>query len=304
MNSRIKGHMAAVFTIILWGTTFVSTKVLLQSFWPTEILCYRICIGLLALYLVYPKRMGKTTMVQEVTFAAAGLCGITLYQLFENIALTYTSASNVGIIVSLSPFFTGLLATWWLDGEKPGKYFFVGFAAAIAGIALISYNGKVVLQFNPKGDVLTLLAAFFWALYSILSKKISQFGFHTVQTTRRVFGYGLLFMLPAFLILRFPWNPQLLLKPVNLGNILFLGLGASAMCFVTWNMAVGELGAVKTSTYIYLVPVITVATSVIVLQERITWMSAAGTVLALAGLFISEKKEFKLRRPDNFEKIQ
>lgn len=303
MDSRIKGHLAAVFTIIIWGTTFVSTKVLLNSFWPTEILCYRVCIGLIALFVVHPKKMGKTTKMQELTFAAAGLCGITLYQLFENIALTYTSASNVGIIVSLSPFFTGLLATWLLDGEKPGKYFFIGFIAAIAGIALISYNGKVELQFNPKGDVLTLLAAFFWALYSILSKKISRFGFHTVWTTRKVFSYGLLFMIPAFLLFRFPWHPGRLTEPVNLGNILFLGLGASAMCFVTWNMAVRELGAVKTSTYIYLVPVITVVTSVIVLKEQITWMSAAGMALALAGLFISEKKEFKLPHY-SFEKTQ
>jgi len=304
MDNRIRGHIAAVFTIIIWGTTFVSTKILLKSFQPTEILCYRICIGLLALHLVYPKRIGKTTKKQELMFAAAGLCGITLYQLFENIALTYTAASNVGIIVSLSPFFTGLLAPRFLDGEKPGKSFFIGFIAAITGIALISYNGAVTLHFNPKGDILTLLAAFFWSLYSILSRKISQFGFHTVQTTRKVFGYGLLFMLPAFLILRFPWHPGELLKPVNLGNILFLGLGASAMCFVTWNLAVKALGAIKTSTYIYLVPVITVITSVIVLKEQVTWMSAAGTALALAGLFISEKKEFKVRPRYNPQKTQ
>lgn len=124
MDSRIKGHLAAVFTIVLWGTTFVSTKILLNSFQPTEILCYRICIGVAALCLVYPKKMGKTTLKQELTFAAAGLCGITLYQLFENIALTYTSASNVGIIVSLSPFFTGLLAIDLVIGwREAGKLF-------------------------------------------------------------------------------------------------------------------------------------------------------------------------------------
>ncbi|NBI17773.1 EamA family transporter [Neglecta sp. X4] len=70
-------------------------------------------------------------------------------------------------------------------------------------------------------------------------------------------------------------------------NILYLGLGASALCFVTWNLAVKVLGAVKTSVYIYMVPVITVVTSVL-LKEPVTWVSVMGTVLAVAGLFLSE----------------
>lgn len=290
-STGIKGHGAALVTIVLWGTTFVSTKLLLRSLHPVEILFYRFVIGLLALFLVYPKRMGKTNRKQELTFAAAGLCGITLYYLFENIALTFTSASNAGIIVSLAPFFTAILANWWLDGEKPGKYFLIGFLAAITGIGLISFNGATVLHFSPKGDLLALLAAVLWAFYSILSRKISEFGFHTIQTTRRVFSYGLLFMLPAVGLLRVPWNPQRLASPVNLLNIVYLGLGASALCFVTWNLAVRALGAIKTSIYIYMVPVITVITSVFFLDEPVTLMSAVGTVLTLAGLFLSKQQE-------------
>ena len=71
-------------------------------------------------------------------------------------------------------------------------------------------------------------------------------------------------------------------------NILYLGIGASALCFVTWNYAVKVLGAVRTSIYIYIVPVITVVTSVLILKENITVISAVGTVLTIIGLFISE----------------
>ncbi len=81
-------------------------------------------------------------------------------------------------------------------------------------------------------------------------------------------------------------------NPVYLFNILFLGLGASALCFVTWNFAVKVLGAVKTSVYIYMVPVITVVTSVAILHEKITALAAVGTVLTLAGLLLSEGKLF------------
>jgi drug/metabolite transporter (DMT)-like permease len=95
-------------------------------------------------------------------------------------------------------------------------------------------------------------------------------------------------MLPVLPGLRFQWGFDRFKDPVSLFNILFLGVGASALCFVTWNLAVKLLGAVSTSVYIYLVPVITVVTSVIVLRETVTRISALGMGLTVAGLFMSE----------------
>jgi drug/metabolite transporter (DMT)-like permease len=140
------------------------------------------------------------------------------------------------------------------------------------------------------GAVLAILSAIVWAAYSVLTKKISSFQHNTVQTTRRIFLYGLIFMIPALFI--FGYNPSIstLIQPINLLNILFLGLFASALCFVTWNSAVRILGAVKTSIYIYMVPVITVITSIIVLREKVTGIAVIGIILTLAGLYISEKR--------------
>ena len=289
-DSGVKGHVSALITILIWGTTFISTKILLPDFKPIEILFYRFCIGLFVLSIVYPHRLKGTTKRQELLLVAAGLCGITLYYLLENIALTYTAASNVGVIICITPFFTALLANWLLEGEKPKANFFIGFLSAIVGISLISFNGSMVLQLDPVGDVLALLASVVWAVYSILTRKISQFGYNTIQTTRRVFCYGLLFMLPVLFLMGFEWGIERFARTANTFNMLFLGLCASALGFVTWNLAVKILGAIKTSIYIYLTPVVTIVTSVIVLSERITWMSALGTVLTLAGLFISEER--------------
>lgn len=134
------------------------------------------------------------------------------------------------------------------------------------------------------------MAAFVWACYSVLSKVISRYGFGTVLTTRRVFFYGLLFMAPVLLLSGFHLEPARFYNPVYLLNLVFLGLGASALCFVSWNAAVKVLGAVKTSVYIYMVPVITVITSALILREPITPLAVAGTLLTLAGLFLSESK--------------
>ncbi len=284
------GHLFAVLTILVWGTTFISTKVLLQAMTPVEILFIRFIIGWIVLSVVCPHRLKVKQRKQEFYFAAAGLCGITLYYLLENIALTYTFASNVGIIISIAPFFTAFFAHLFLKGERLKLQFFVGFLIAFAGVFLISFNGFSVLKLNPYGDILAVFAAIVWAAYSILTKKIGEFNYNTIQTTRRIFFYGLVFMIPALKIFQFHPSVDVLIQPTNLFNILFLGVGASALCFVTWNTAVRILGAVKTSVYIYLVPVITVVTSMIVLKEKITGIAVVGIFLTLMGLFISENK--------------
>lgn len=295
-NETTRGHLATLLTIAIWGTTFISTKVLLTDFQPVEILFFRFVLGFLALLIVCPRLLKGTTFRQEVTFAAAGLCGVCLYYLLENIALTYTMASNVGVIISVAPFFTAILSHLFLKGEEKLRVnFLIGFLIAMAGIALISFNGSS-LHLNLTGDLLALLAALVWACYSILTRKISSYGYHTILTTRRVFFYGLLFMIPTLFLFDFNWDPARLAEPVNLLNLLFLGLGASALCFVTWNFAVKLLGAVKTSIYIYMVPVITVAASVLLLHEPFTWMTGAGTVLTLSGLLLSEAQSLRKRR--------
>ncbi len=284
-NKTSIGHLAALLTIVIWGTTFISTKILLVDFQPVEILLFRFIIGFLALLMAAPKRLTDVSLKQEITFMAAGLCGISLYYLLENIALTFTMASNVGVIISVAPFFTAILTRFFIK-EKLKVNFFIGFAFAMAGIVLISFNGQR-LELNPLGDILAVAAALVWACYSILTKKISSFGYSVILTTRRTFFYGILFMIPAVFLFDFELDLSRFANMTYLLNILYLGLGASALCFVTWNFAVKILGAVKTSIYIYIVPVVTVITSVLILDESITWISVTGTALAIAGLFIS-----------------
>ena len=192
MNERIKGHMLACMTILIWGTTFISTKVLLRDFTPLQILFTRFMIGYLALWAVAPRLTRIRQKKEELYFLAAGLCGVTLYFLMENIALTYTQASNVGIIVAVSPFFTMFFGIWLLKQKRPGVRFFIGFLIAMTGILCISLEGSQNLELNPKGDLLALGAAIVWALYSTITKKISSFGYTIIPMTRRIFFYGLL----------------------------------------------------------------------------------------------------------------
>jgi drug/metabolite transporter (DMT)-like permease len=341
-NKKTAGHLAGLITVFFWGITYISTKLLLSAFMPVEILFFRFAIGFLALLAIYPRQMkisdiylpSETINVnnpvsdalecyscncneeriliskktQELHFLAAGLCGITLYYLLENIALVYTLASNVGVIAAAAPFFTAIMAHFFLKGERLQIQFFIGFLAAMAGIFLITFAGSAEagrqvsaglnFDINPIGDILAIAATMVWAIYSVITRKISQFGYNTIQTTRRCFGYGLVFMLPVMILSGGSFmHLTRLSNPILLGNLLFLGIGASALCFVTWNSAVKILGAIKASVYIYLIPVITVVISAIVLHEKMTPIAIAGTILTLAGLFISEGRiSFKNQR--------
>ena len=282
------GHAVALFTIAVWGVTFVCTKVLLADFQAVEILFLRFAMAFCVLWAASPRRLPGMSLQRHAVVALAGLTGICLYYLLENIALGHTMASNVAVILTATPLFTALVARFvFRSGEKLGARFYLGFVVAMTGISLISFNGAQ-LELNPAGDLLAVAAGLVWAFYACLTSIMGHWGCSPLQITRATFGWGLLFMLPFMAYFGFSWDTARLLRPVNLGNLLFLGLVASALCFTTWNMAVRALGTVRASLYIYLVPVITVAVSVVVLDEPLTLLSALGTALTLAGLFLSQ----------------
>lgn len=168
--------------------------------------------------------------------------------------------------------------------------YLIGCVIALIGISIISFSGTT-MHLNPIGDILSVGAAMVWSFYAVLSKKMGAFGYSVIQTTRRTFFYGILFMIPALYFFDFKWDLYRFSTPAYIFNIFYLGLGAPAICFVTWNLAVRILGAIKTSVYIYLAPMVTAVASVIVLHEKITFLSGLGIVLVLGGLLLSEQKK-------------
>ena len=153
---------------------------------------------------------------------------------------------------------------------------------------MVSYNGAAVLELNPRGDLLALLAAAAWSAYSPADPQALRLRLPGGADHPPYLAWGLLFLLPVLPVLGFRPGLRTLTEPVYLLNLLYLGLGASALCFVTWGFAVGRLGAVRTSAYIYLVPVVTLVTSALVLGEPVTPLSLGGAVLTVAGLALSE----------------
>ena len=302
-KSRAAGIGLAAFSVFIWGITFVCTKSLLRDFSALEILVFRFLMAYAGLWILCPHVLHIADRKQELVFAAAGLSGVTLYQFLENMAILYTSASNVSIIVSICPIFTAIIAQLFLHEKHVTPLFVAGFIIAITGIALVSFNGQVQFHFSPKGDFMALGAAVSWGFYSLFVSKINTMGYRNLACTRRVFFYALIFMIPLTAAglfipeiharpemavdLSISLNAERFAKPMNWINLGFLGLAASAFCFAAWNKACDILGTVYATVGIYLIPVVTIIFAFFALGEKITVMGLAGAACTITGLVIS-----------------
>lgn len=284
----VLGHILAFLTILVWGTTYACTKILLTEYSAIQIICMRFVVAYLLLWILYPKFVKTKNKKDEVCFFLAGLTGITIYYLAENIAISYTYASIVGILVAVAPFFTSVLV-WIVYKEKIKRNFIFGFLIAMVGIILIALDGTQILGLNGMGIILALLAAASWAVYSTVMEHLSQGSYPMLGATRRIFFYGLLLMIPFAVLRGEKFDIQPLKNPVILGNLVFLALFASTIGYVVWNYAIGILGTVKCSAYIYLSPIISMISSAILVGETITVYAIFGTAFILFGLILFEK---------------
>lgn len=287
----------AIVTAAIWGTTFVSTKVLIShGITPAQIFFCRFLLAYVGIWFVCPRKIFAAKPKDELLMAAAGLTGGSLYFLAENTALGITLASNVSLIICTAPLLTAFLSFLILGTGSPTLRFMAGVLTALAGVALVVFNGSFVLELNPLGDFLTLAAALMWAWYSVVMKLLES-KYSPSFITRKVFFYGLLTILPFVLFSADRPDFALLQDATVVSNLLFLGLVASLLCYLMWNTAIKQIGIVRATNYIYMTPVVTMATSAIAIGEKITPIAIAGCVLILLGVYNAERSARKKTGP-------
>ena len=283
-------HLIAILTVGIWGLTFISTKVLIEhGLSPQEIFLLRFLMAYLGIWFISPRKLFADNWKDELWLLWGGVTGGSFYFFTENTALEITLATNVAFIVCTAPLLTTILSLLIYKKEKATAGLVGGSPLALVGVALVVYNGHFILKISPLGDFLTLLAAFSWAFYSLIMKKMSG-RYRTTFITRKIFFYGILTILPAFIL--HPWQFSLsgLWQPAVWMNLLFLGVLASLVCFVVWNIILKQLGTVRASNYIYLNPLFTLIGSAVLLDEQFTVMSLMGAMLILGGVYWAGKR--------------
>ena len=284
-------HILAIITSAIWGTTFISSKLQLQEgLSPAAIMILRF---VLAYVLMLPFVKGKwfcKSLKDELLMVLLGISGGSLYFLLENTALVYTQASNVAIIIAATPLLTMLTVNLLDRGKGASKKLYGYSLMSLAGVALVILNGNFVLKLNPIGDLLTFGAVVTWVIYSIIIAKV-QDKYSSWMITRKIFFYGVVTLLPYFLVE--PWGVtwEMMSRPMVWGNIAYLGVLASLGCYMTWNIVIKRLGAVDATNYLYINPIIAMITANLLLGERITPLAIAGTALILVGVYLAERKK-------------
>ena len=300
-------HLLATLIVTVWGVTFISTKVLINSgLTPAQIFTIRFTIAYIGIWIVCLIKGGRDKVLftcnlkEELMMVFLGVTGGSLYFLTENTALAHTQASNAAFIVCIAPLLTLLLTLLLkrlfkgpliegLEDVRLGFPLIGGTVMALTGMFLVVFNGYT-LHISPKGDMLAFGAALCWALYSqFMSQMTIRYG--TFFATRKVFFYGLITIIPVILLSDNSNILNVQFSAIQVwGNLLFLSVLASLFCFIGWNRVMAAIGNVTSTNYVYLNPVITLIAAIIILGESMTVTAAIGSAMILGGVILAGVK--------------
>ena len=292
-NNNIFYHLVAFLTVAIWGTTFVSTKVLMiNGLSPAQIFTLRFTMAYVLMFCFNHRRLFADSWRDEGLMVLLGITGGSLYFLSENEAMNYTTATNTSLIVCSCPLFATLLVRLVYRSSRIHIMQLTGSLLAFMGMIIVVLNGRFVLHLSPVGDALAFTACICWAFYSLLMKTMTD-KYSAAFITRKVFFYGVLTIIPYYILVPGVPSMAVLTQPVVVGNLLFLGCLASMICFLTWNWCISKLGAVKATNWVYFNPITTMIFASWVLGEKITIYFLIGAVCILTGMYMADRKTSK-----------
>lgn len=308
-NSRLAYHALAFAVVAVWGVTFICTKVLINAgLLPAQIFAIRFTIAYAGIWILAAVRHEGTALwcrswKDELMFVYLGITGGSLYFLAENTAIACTQACNVAFLVCSAPLMTLLLTLLYrrlfrgsrfaegMENVRIGWPLITGTLLALSGMAAVLFDGNAV-ELSLKGDLLAIGTALCWACYSLfMGQMVREYG--TVFATRKSFFYGLLTIIPF--VAGHSLDLSVLARPEVWGNLLFLSVAASLICFIAWNEVMSRLGNVTSTNYVYLNPFFTLIGAVIFLGESLTVQSALGCAAIVTGVALSAKDPHKTK---------
>lgn len=288
-NSRLLPYLEALFAVIVWGASFIATKVALQDASPITIVWLRFLMGVIILGFVVGLRKQFTLPAKREWgyFALLGFLGITFHQWLQSNALQTSEAGTTAWIVSTTPVFMALLG-WFLLKERLGWTKNLGILLAFLGVLIVISKGDLgsvsIGKFGAPGDVLILISAINWAVFSALSRPgLKSHPASLMMFLLMVFGWlftTLLFLTTGGL----REIPSITLNSwMALG---FLGVFCSGLAYVAWYDALKALTTAETGVFLYLEPLVAVVVAFFVLGEAITLASLLGGAVILFGVWL------------------
>jgi drug/metabolite transporter (DMT)-like permease len=292
-RNLIWAYAKVTFSVVVWGASFIATKVALGEVSPVTVVWLRFGIGVIILGLVaFQRRQLTLPSHKELPyFALLGFFGIAFHQWLQSTGLVTAQASTTAWIVATTPIFMTLLG-WSILREKVKPYQVLGIALATIGVFAVVSEGDLstltVGKFGAPGDYLILISAANWAVFSTLSRRGLK-KYPASWMLLFVMGFGWFFVSVMF----FAGPGFIEIRQLNLNGwlgITFLGIACSGLAYIFWYDGLQAIPASQVGVFLYLEPLVAVVVAALVLNEPILLASILGGSAILAGVWLVNRQ--------------
>jgi len=288
-NNQGRAIAKALFAVIVWGVSFIATKVALQDVSPTTVVWLRFGMGVIILGIAVGvrKQFALPKRIEWGYFILLGFLGITFHQWLQSTALQTSRASTTAWIVATTPVFMVLLG-WLALKEKLSWIQTSGIGLATLGVLLVVSDGDPnaisLKQFGAPGDILVLISSLNWAVFSALSRK----GLKTHPATQMMFTVMTIgWLFTSILFFTGPGLPELpLLTIKGWAGVVFLGIFCSGLAYLAWYDALQVLPTGQLGAFLYFEPPVAVIVAAMILTEPVSWAAMLGGAIILGGVWM------------------
>lgn len=284
-----------VFATLLWGGNFVIGRAVAGDIPPITLAFLRWVVAFLIFFPIAYSRTKKEWPLLKKHFGAVlilALTGVAAFNTLVYIGLHYTTSINASLMNSSTPIIIYILSFIFLK-ERLTKFQLFGTLLSLAGVLFIISGGSLesllAFSFN-KGDLIVVVAVICWSVYSLLIKKYAGKlpGYATFLVT---IALGTLMLLPFTVYELLTTSQTIIWAPSTFGAILYVGVIASIVAFLSWNTGVVALGANKAGIYLNFIPLFATIFAVIFLDEKLLLAQVVGGIAVIAGVFITTLKK-------------
>ena len=291
-KNNFSAYIELTFAAVAWGVSFIATKIAVQQVNPAVVVFLRFAIGAVIMLAILLARRQLTlpTFKEGVYYALLGFIGISFHQWLQSTGLVTAQASTTSWIVSTSPVFIALLG-WFFLKEKLGLNTIFGIMLASLGVLLVVSKGSLSSlisgNFGTTGDLLVLISAPNWAIFSVLSRSALK-DKAALFVLFYVILFGWLFTSIPF-VATHGWLEIAHLNTTGWLAVAFLGIGCTALAYIFWYDGLQAIPASRAGVFLYIEPLISLVVAAVLLGEAITLAALLGGGLILAGVWLVNK---------------
>ena len=281
--------LPTIGAVVIWGAVPTATKFALRDFDPLALVLLRLIITSLIFFvwLVVAERDWGVQRKDLPLLCLAGIVGAGLFQILFTVGVNNTTASNSGVIMALAPIFTTLVAA--TTGQDRLRFLtLLGVVLAFAGVFLLVEGKGLGLQTSGlTGDLITIAAAFSWALYPIAAAPLLR-RYSVLKTTTYATILALAAVLPFTItpLARRGWSSVTFEGTKGVIYFIFFG---GLVAWWLWGKGIRRLGPTQTMVYYYFQPLVGVTAAIILLAEQLNLLQFGGIGVIFLGVGLARK---------------